>query len=146
MNRKLYVNNIPWSVRNEDLKSWLKDWGFAVDDVKIIMSAEDGRSRGFGFVTFGNAEDASRALRELEGVDYLGRTLHVAEAVNKKPANDRPSGDRPRVDTAPFAPPMGRIGNGKPSHGRAGDGFQEGGEGRKKGRRGRGNSDYDDMG
>lgn len=145
MNRKLYVNNIPWSVRNEDLKSWLKDWGFSVDDVKIIMSAEDGRSRGFGFVTFGTVEDARRALEELEGADYLGRTLHVAEAVNKKPSSDRSPGERARVDTVPFAPPMVRVGNGKPSNGRAGDGFREGGEGRKKGRQGRGGNEFDGM-
>ncbi len=88
MNRKLYVNNIPWSATSDDLRNWIRDMGFVVDEVKIIMSAEDGRSRGFGFVTFRIEADASRALVELEGANCLGRTLHVAEAIAKR------SGDR----------------------------------------------------
>lgn len=96
MNRKLYVNNIPWSASNDDLKNWVRDQGFAVDEVKIILSAEDGRSRGFGFVTFRTEEDAARALTELEGANCLGRTLHVAEAMARK-QGDRPApeGSRP---------------------------------------------------
>jgi len=95
MNRKLYVNNIPWSVTNNDLKTWVQGLGFVVDEVKIIMSAEDGRSRGFGFITFRTEEEASRALWKLDGASYLGRVLHAAVAVPKKPGDRAPESRQP---------------------------------------------------
>lgn len=127
MNRKLYVNNIPWSATNNDLKTWIREQGFAVDDVKIIMSPEDGRSRGFGFVTFGTEEDAGRALKILDGADYLGRTLHVAEALQKR-SGDRSSESERRFDSRG----QGRPGNDRPSGG-----------GKRGGRRGRESGEYD---
>jgi cold-inducible RNA-binding protein len=89
MNRRLYVNNIPWGATDDDLRAWLSGLGYQVDEVKIIMNRENGRSRGFGFVTFRTDADAIRGLRELDGMTYLKRSLHVAEAMPKKPMTGR---------------------------------------------------------
>ncbi|MCI22465.1 30 kDa ribonucleoprotein, partial [Trifolium medium] len=45
---------------------------------------ESGRSRGFGFVTYGSAEEVNSAIRSLDGVDLNGRAIRVA------PADSRP--------------------------------------------------------
>jgi cold-inducible RNA-binding protein len=109
MNRKLYVTNIPWSVTNDDLKAWLVDRGFVVDEVKIILSKEDGRSRGFGFVTFRTDADLDRALTELEGALYLKRPLHVAEAMQKRGGGHKRSPER-SFDEPHDAPRRGHRG------------------------------------
>ena len=55
-------------------------------DAKVITDRETGRSRGFGFVTFADANDAQSAMQALDNTELDGRTIAVNEA------NDRGRG------------------------------------------------------
>lgn len=78
--KKLYVGNIPWKATEEDLKKLFSEFG-DVDNVRIITDRETGRSRGFGFVEMNDAEEAMNNLNDSE---FMGRTLRVNEARDRK--------------------------------------------------------------
>ncbi len=78
--KKLYVGNIPWKATEEDLKKLFSEFG-DVDNVRIITDRETGRSRGFGFVEMNDAEEAMSNLNDSE---FMGRTLRVNEARDRK--------------------------------------------------------------
>lgn len=58
-----------------------------VVDAVVIMDKASGRSKGFGFVEYGNDEDAKKAQEMFDGKEFQGRTLKVNEA---RPREDRP--------------------------------------------------------
>ncbi len=77
--KKLYVGNISYSMSNADLEEAFKPFG-DVESAKIIMDRESGRSKGFGFVEMGSAEQAQAAIDGLNGNEMDGRALTVNEA------------------------------------------------------------------
>lgn len=79
MNNKVYVGNLPYSVRDEELKNHFAQIG-EITSATVIMDRRTNRSKGFGFVEFANAEDANRAIEELNGKDLDGRELRVSMA------------------------------------------------------------------
>lgn len=76
MSKKLYVGNIEWSVTEEQLKEGFAEFG-EVEEVIIIKDKMTGRSKGFGFVTFVNDEDADKAVEGTHGAELNGRELTV---------------------------------------------------------------------
>jgi RNA recognition motif-containing protein len=78
--KKLYVGNIPWKTTEEDLTNLFSEYG-EVESARIITDRETGRSRGFGFVEMENAEEAINNLNE---TDFMGRTLRVNEARERR--------------------------------------------------------------
>ena len=83
---KLYVGNLPYSVRDEELGQAFAAHG-EVESAVVIMDRESGRSKGFGFVEMADA-DAKAAMEALNEQDLGGRSIRVSEA--------RPKQDRPR--------------------------------------------------
>ncbi len=81
MQKKLYVGNLAWATDNAALENAFGAFG-EVDEAKVITDRDTGRSRGFGFVTFVNDDDAQKAL-ELDGSDLDGRPIRVNEAIDK---------------------------------------------------------------
>lgn len=75
----IYIGNLNYAVREDQLQGVMEDFG-AVNSVKIIVDRETGRSKGFGFVEMDNEEDARRAIEELNGAEFEGRTMVVKEA------------------------------------------------------------------
>src|SRR4051812_34386054 len=88
MGKKLYVGNLAYSVTNESLSAMFSAHG-QVDSAQVIMDRETGRSKGFGFVEMGNAQEADAAIAALDGQENGGRNLKVNEA---KPKEDRSGG------------------------------------------------------
>jgi RNA recognition motif-containing protein len=86
---KLYVGNLPYSAREDDVKEQFSAFG-TVTSVRVITDRETGRSKGFAFVEFENDEEAKAAIEGLNGKDLNGRALVVNEA--------RPQEDRPRYN------------------------------------------------
>jgi RNA recognition motif-containing protein len=84
----IYVGNIPYTVTDEDLRQAFGEFG-TVTSTSIIIDKITGRSRGFGFVEMSTDEEGNRAIEEMNGKDWMGRTLTVNEA---KPRESRPSG------------------------------------------------------
>ena len=78
---KLFVRNLSYQAKDGDLRGLFETLGYLVSDAKVIMDSEDGRSRGFGFVTIEG--DAREAILDTHGSEHLGRVLHVEEAREK---------------------------------------------------------------
>jgi RNA recognition motif-containing protein len=85
MQKKLFVGNISWNATDEDLMQLFSQFG-TVDEAIIIKDRYTGRSKGFGFVTFANAEEADAATEQLNGYELQGRALVVNEA---RPREDK---------------------------------------------------------
>jgi cold-inducible RNA-binding protein len=77
--KKMYVGNIPYSATEEDLRRLFSEYG-EVESLKIIQDQFTGRSKGFGFIEMVNEEDAKKAIATLNGKDFNGKSLTVAEA------------------------------------------------------------------
>ncbi len=79
MSNRLYVGNLPFSATSEALRAAFAPSG-DVTDVHIVTDRESGQSRGFGFVTMGNAHEAAKAIASMNGAMLDGRALRVNEA------------------------------------------------------------------
>ena len=86
MGNKLYVGNLPYSVRDEDLQQSFGEFG-AVTSAKVMMERETGRSKGFGFVEMGSDAEAQAAIAGMNGQPLGGRSVVVNEA---RPMEARP--------------------------------------------------------
>ena len=79
---KVYVGNLSWGVDDSTLENLFSEQG-KVLDAKVIYDRESGRSRGFGFVTYGSAGDVTNAISNLDGIDLDGRQIRVTVAESK---------------------------------------------------------------
>ena len=111
MGNKLYVGNLPYSVRDEDLQQSFGQFG-SVTSAKVMMERDTGRSKGFGFVEMGSDAEAQAAINGMNGQPLGGRSVVVNEA--------RPMEARP---------PRSGGGFGGGGYGGGGGGGRSGGEG-----------------
>lgn len=86
MGNKLYVGNLPYSVRDNDLEQAFGQFG-AVTSAKVMMERDTGRSKGFGFVEMGSDAEAQAAINGMNGQPLGGRSVVVNEA---RPMEARP--------------------------------------------------------
>lgn len=86
---KLYIGNLSWQTTEEELQEQFATFGTVVES-KIIFDRDTNRSKGFAFVTFETQEGADKAMAEMDGRDFGGRTLKVSVAENRprKPRDD----------------------------------------------------------
>ena len=77
--RKMYVGNIPYNATEEDLRELFSEYG-QIESLKIMKDTFTERSKGFGFIEMVNEEDAKKAIATLNGKDFKGKSLTVAEA------------------------------------------------------------------
>ena len=125
MGKKLYVGNLSYSIRDNDLEQAFGEFG-AVTSAKVMMERETGRSKGFGFVEMGTDAEALAAIEGLNGHTLDGRALTVNEA---RPMEPRPAGGG-------FGGGGGRSGGGGGGYGGGGGGgggYGGGGGGRSGG-------------
>ncbi len=122
MGNKLYVGNLPYTVRDGDLEQAFGAYG-AVTSAKVMMERDTGRSKGFGFVEMGSDAEAQAAIEGMNGQALGGRNLVVNEA---RPMEARP----PRTGGGGFGGPRREGGGGGYGGGRReGGGGYGGGEG-----------------
>ncbi|KAF5460324.1 hypothetical protein F2P56_020202 [Juglans regia] len=89
--RKLYVVNLPWSLSVVDIKNLFGQCG-TVKDVEIIKQ-NNGKSRGFAFVTMASAEEAQAVIDKFDSHEILGRIIGIQFAKRfKKPSPPHPQG------------------------------------------------------
>jgi RNA recognition motif-containing protein len=79
---KLFVGSLPWSVNDDKLKEAFEEHGSVVS-AKVVMDRTTGRSRGFGFVEMGSADEASKAIKALNDSELGGRNIVVNEAKSR---------------------------------------------------------------
>jgi RNA recognition motif-containing protein len=134
MGNKLYVGNLPYSVRDSDLEQAFGQFG-AVTSAKVMMERDTGRSKGFGFVEMGSDAEAQAAIEGMNGAPLGGRSLVVNEA--------RPMEARRPPRTGGFGGGGGGYGGGGGGGygGGGGGGRREGGGGYGGGRREGGGND-----
>ncbi len=135
MGNKLYVGNLPYSVRDNDLEQAFSQFG-AVTSAKVMMERDTGRSKGFGFVEMGSDAEAQAAINGMNGQPLGGRSVVVNEA---RPMESRP----PRSGGYGGGGGGGYGGGGGGGYGggggRSGGGGYGGGGGDRGGRGGGGN-------
>ena len=91
MGNKLYVGNLPYSVRDSDLEQSFGQFG-TVTSAKVMMERDTGRSKGFGFVEMGSDAEALAAVEGMNGAPLGGRSLVVNEARPMEPRPPRSGG------------------------------------------------------
>ncbi|MDZ7921399.1 RNA-binding protein [Rhodoferax sp.] len=91
MGNKLYVGNLPYSFRDEDLQQAFAAHG-SVSSAKVMMERDTGRSKGFGFVEMGSDAEAQTAINAMNGQQFGGRGLVVNEARPMEPRPPRSGG------------------------------------------------------
>ena len=137
MGNKLYVGNLPYSVRDGDLEQAFSQFG-AVASAKVMMERDTGRSKGFGFVEMGSDAEAQAAISGMNGQPLGGRSVVVNEA---RPMEARP----PRSGGYGGGGAGGGYGGGGRSsggsYGGGGGGYGGGGGGYGGGGRGGGGGD-----
>ncbi|MBT9554162.1 MULTISPECIES: RNA recognition motif domain-containing protein [unclassified Hydrogenophaga] len=133
MGNKLYVGNLPYTVRDEDLQQAFSAYG-SVNSAKVMMERDTGRSKGFGFVEMGSDAEALAAVEGMNGQSLGGRSLVVNEA---RPMEARP----PRTGGGGFGGPRGG-GGGFGGGGEGGFRSPYGGGGRREGGGGGGRGGY----
>lgn len=124
MGNKLYVGNLAYSVRDEELHQAFSSFG-NVTSAKVMMDRETGRSKGFGFVEMGSDAEAQAAIEGMNGQPLSGRAVVVNEA---RPREERPGGFR-----SPYGGNRGGGGGGGYGGGGGGGGGYGGGGGGRGG-------------
>ena len=108
----IYVGNLPYSVRDEELRAAFEPYG-QVNSAEVIFDKRTRRSRGYGFVEMANDADAQKAIAALNGSEFHGRELRVdaSQPKSEKPQTRNHGGERPaRGNAAKAAAPGGIVG------------------------------------
>ncbi len=97
MSNKLYVGNLSYSVRDDDLLQQFSSFG-QVQSAKVMMERDTGRSKGFGFVEMSNSQEAEAAIRGMNGQNMGGRdlTVNIARPMEARPPRTGGYGDSRR--------------------------------------------------
>ncbi|XP_075877307.1 cold inducible RNA binding protein a isoform X3 [Nelusetta ayraudi] len=76
---KLFIGGLSFETNEDSLAAAFGKYG-TIEKVDVIRDKETGRSRGFGFVKYNNAEDAKDAMTAMDGKTLDGRSIRVDEA------------------------------------------------------------------
>jgi len=125
MSPKLYVGNLPFKAREEDLLPLFQQAG-TVQAVNIIRDKFSGQSRGFGFVEMGSPDEAQKAIEMLNGHSLEQRAIIVNEARPQTPRPARGPGQGNRPNSGGY-PRRGRSGGGYGGMGNSGSSGEYGG-------------------
>merc|ERR1719384_26959 len=78
----VYVKNFNEAMTEEDLQKIFEKFG-KITSLKLMKSDDDEKNKGFGFVSFDDAETAEAACAELNGTEVQGKTIYVGRAQKK---------------------------------------------------------------
>jgi cold-inducible RNA-binding protein len=94
---KVYVGSLPYDWTAENLEEMFKTFG-RITSATVVSDQLTRRSKGFGFVEYESADDAKKAIAELNGHSIEGRSLLVREArPHVERSNDRGNGNGSRA-------------------------------------------------
>ena len=91
MAKKLFVGGLSWDTTDDGLRQAFASYG-EITEAKVITDRDTGRSRGFGFVTFSQDDNAKTAISKMDGTSLDGKTIKVNEAQEKSPRSGGRSG------------------------------------------------------
>ncbi len=127
-NAKLYVGNLAYTVRAEDLRELFSQAGNVVDAVVIMDKFKQDWSKGFGFVEFATGAEAEAAVKQFNNYVMAGRPMQVNIA-QPKPARSEfgGGGDRGGYNRGGGGDRRGGGGGGYNRGGGGGGGYNRGG-------------------
>ena len=76
---RLYVGSLHFNITEEMLQGIFEPFG-KIQSIQLIMDQETQRSKGYGFITYHEAEDAKKALEQMNGFELAGRAMKVCIA------------------------------------------------------------------
>lgn len=93
--KQLFVRSLAPNVTTEDLTEYFSE-SYPIKHALVVFDKETKVSKGYGFVTFADAEDAQRAKEELNGADLQGKRIRIeiAEARHRDADTDTPGAAR----------------------------------------------------
>lgn len=94
---KIYVGNLSYNTTEDELRDYFSQYG-NIEDIKLIIDFSTGRSKGFGFITYGSDQECEMAVEKSNGVELSGRKLKV----NIAREDNRTSGPRGSAGKRPF--------------------------------------------
>ena len=83
----IFVGNLSFTATDHDLRQLFDPYG-VVDEIRVIMDRDTGRSKGFGFVEMPESAAAAAAIQGLNGKELDGRALTVNEAKPREPRRE----------------------------------------------------------
>ncbi|MCB9091382.1 MAG: RNA-binding protein [Halobacteriovoraceae bacterium] len=95
MGNKLYVGNLPFSIKEEALSELFSDCG-SVESARIITDRDTGRSKGFGFFEMSSDSEAEKVISKFNGHEFEGRQLKISIAKPQEKSGSFRSGGRGR--------------------------------------------------
>ncbi|XP_013116246.1 RNA-binding protein 39 isoform X2 [Stomoxys calcitrans] len=98
---RLYIGSLHFNITEDMLRGIFEPFG-KIDTIQLIMDSETGHSKGYGFITYHNAEDAKKALEQLNGFELAGRPMKVGNVTERLNINtsslDTDEMDRSGID------------------------------------------------
>lgn len=115
--KKLFVGNLSWKSSEDDLKKLFEKFGEVVS-VRIIVDQYTGKSKGFGFVEMDTAENAQKAIAELNEKPFMDRNIRVSSALERTERAPGGNGGGSREGNGPRGPRNFRDRDSEPRHAR----------------------------
>lgn len=84
----IYVGNLSYEVTQDDLTNVFAEYG-SVKRVQLPKDRVSGKVRGFAFVEMETEAEEAKAIDELDGAEWMGRSIKVNKA---KPREDAGGG------------------------------------------------------
>ena len=85
MSKRLFVGNLSWDTREDDLIAAFEKDGRSVASARIMTDRDTGKPRGFAFVEMASDAEAQSAIQDMEGFELDGREIRVNEAQERQP-------------------------------------------------------------
>jgi len=76
MSSKIYVGNLSWNTTDDTLREAFSPFGTILDGI-VMRDRDTGRSKGFGFVTYGSYVESQAAISEMNEQELDGRLIIV---------------------------------------------------------------------
>ncbi|XP_051887006.1 RNA-binding protein 39a isoform X4 [Pristis pectinata] len=87
---RLYVGSLHFNITEEMLRGIFEPFG-RIENIQLMMDSETGRSKGYGFITFSDAECAKKALEQLNGFELAGRPMKVGHVTERSDSSNASS-------------------------------------------------------
>ncbi|XP_014749643.1 PREDICTED: probable RNA-binding protein 23, partial [Sturnus vulgaris] len=108
---RLYVGSLHCNITKDMLRGIFEPFG-KIDNIVLMRDPDTGQSKGYGFITFSEAECARRALTQLNGFELAGRPMRLGQ-VSERPDGGSdvtfPEGPAPNAPGAGLGTAAGRL-------------------------------------
>ena len=75
----IYVGNLSFDAEVEDVKQLFSQYG-QLRQCSLPLDRDTGRKRGFAFVELSNETEETKAIDDLQDVEWMGRMIRVNKA------------------------------------------------------------------